>query len=91
MHYCKEVIDLRDVVIEKILVSEEFVSFKNKETDTKCFIRKKTDSNLPLFINFTQMTEFINKFEKSQYMFFVIENEKAMKSISQFGRLLATL
>ena len=41
---------------------DEFAYGKNKETDTKCFIRYKSDQKIRrLIINFRQMIAFLNK------------------------------
>ena len=53
-HCSKEVTNVGDVTIEKILVSGEFAYNKNKETNAKYFKGYKTDKIRPLLIELPQ-------------------------------------
>ena len=61
------------------MVFHEFTYGKNKEANAKYFIGYKTDKIRLLFIKFTQMTGFLNKFEKTQYMSLLIEDKKLLE------------
>ena len=61
------------------MVFHEFTYGKNKEANAKYFIGYKTDKIRLLFIKFKQMTGFLNKFEKTQYMSFLIEDKKLLE------------
>ena len=66
--YCsKHPVNVSDVDIGKIPVADEFA--KNKETDVKQIKRHKTSKKIrPLLITLPQLSGFLNKFEKTQYM-----------------------
>ena len=74
-HFSKKAIDIINVDIKKTLISNVFVYDKNKEVDAKCFRGYKTSKRVwPIFIELPQRTRFLNKFEKSQYISFVIRD-----------------
>ena len=88
----KEVIKLFDVDFEKILVSDDFAHIKNKETHANYFIGYKNDKKIkPLFIKFSQMTGFFNKFEKAQYMSFAIKDKKVLGKYKLIWNMISSI
>ena len=64
-HCSKKVIDVRDVDIEKIVVSHKLAYGRNKETDAKYFIGYKIGEKLYHYsFELPKMTGLLNKFEK---------------------------
>lgn len=70
-HSSKKIINIHEVYIEKILLSNEFAYAKNKEADLKYFIGHKTDKNRPLFIVLPEMAKFLHEFEERKHMSFL--------------------
>ena len=74
-HCSKKAVNLNKVNIEKVLIFDEFTYVKKQRNGCKYFIGYKTDQKItPLFIKLQQMTGFFNKFEKTDYISFVVED-----------------
>ena len=66
-HSSKNSVDLRDIDIKKILVSNEFAYDKIKETESKYFTWYKMGKKIrPLFITVPQMSRYLNKVKKKK-------------------------
>ena len=58
----------------------EFTYGKKKETDEKYFMRHKSDWKVrPLIIEFQQMIGFLNKWERTHYISFVINDQELLE------------
>lgn len=70
--YSKKAINVKNVDVEKILISDEFAYEKNKETDGKYFIRyKKSEQIRPVAIRLPQMSRYLkDKLKETKYMAF---------------------
>ena len=66
-HSSKKAVDVKDVDINKILVSNEFAFSKNKKTESKYFIRHKMGKKIkPLFVTVPQISRYLNKVKKKK-------------------------
>ena len=71
--------------VGKIILWDEIVQNKNKETDTKCFIEYKTGKKIrPLLITLPQMNGYFNKAGKTEHMQLAINGKKLLE-MNQFG------
>lgn len=87
-HSSKKAIDLNNLDMEKILVSNKFnlislislnliLSVTETKKHAKYFIGYKTHKKIrPLFFTLLQMSGYRNKFEKAYCLSFVIKDEK---------------
>lgn len=73
VHCYKIPISVSNLDVKKVLVYDGFAYSKNKETEAKYFIGYKTVNTL------LQMSGYLNKVAKIQYMSFVTENEKLLE------------
>ena len=71
-YYSKKAINVKNVDVEKILISDEFAYEKNKEKDGKYFIRyKKSEQIRPVAIRLPQMSRYLkDKLKETKYMAF---------------------
>ena len=65
---------------------------KKKETDAKCFIGSKMIlKNGILFIMFPRMAGFINKFDKTQCIFFIINDKELLEKYESIWNRISNI
>ena len=69
--FSKKAIDVNNVDIKNILVSDEIAYLKNKETDAKYFVGHKTNKkNAQFFITFPEMSRYFKNRKRTNAFFF---------------------